>query len=62
MPGAPRHYRLGVHEGADFYWARDAQVLAAADGVVIRALHDYVPPFPAAFYEMRVNAHELGYT
>lgn len=62
MPGAPRHYRLGVHEGADFYWARDSQVLAAADGVVVRAMKEYVPPFPAAFYEMRNQSHELGYT
>ncbi|MFO7681469.1 MAG: M23 family metallopeptidase [Chloroflexota bacterium] len=62
MPGAPRHYRLGVHEGADFYWARDSQVFAAADGVVIRALHDYTPPFPAAFAAMRAQAFELGYT
>jgi murein DD-endopeptidase MepM/ murein hydrolase activator NlpD len=62
MPGAPRHYRLGVHEGADFYWARDSQVLAAADGVVVRAMKDYVPPFPAAFYEMRNQSYELGYT
>jgi len=62
MPGAPRHYRLGVHEGADFYWARDSQIFAAADGVVVRAMHDYVPPFPAAFYEMRNQSHELGYT
>ena len=62
MPGAPRHYRLGVHQGADFYWARDSQVLAAADGVVVRAMKDYVPPFPAAFYEMRNQSYELGYT
>ncbi len=62
MPGAPRHYRLGVHQGADFYWARDSQVFAAADGVVVRAMKDYVPPFPAAFYEMRNQSYELGYT
>ncbi len=62
MPGAPRHYRLGVHQGADFYWARESQVFAAADGIVIRAMHDYEPPFPAAFYDMRTQSHELGYT
>ncbi len=62
MPGAPRHYRLGVHQGADFYWARDSQVFAAADGIVIRATQDYEPPFPAAFYDMRTQSHELGYT
>lgn len=62
MPGAPRHYRLGVHEGADFYWARDSQVFAAANGIVVRAMHDYVPPFPADFFNMRNQSHELGYT
>lgn len=62
MAGAPRHYRLGVHQGSDFYWARGAQVVAAADGTVIRAVLDYVPPFPAAYYNWRVQSHELGYT
>jgi murein DD-endopeptidase MepM/ murein hydrolase activator NlpD len=48
MPGAPRHYRLGVHEGMDFYTGtagvtinRDTPVRAVADGVVIRALTGY---------------------
>lgn len=48
MPGAPRHYRLGVHEGIDFYSNtvgvpvnRRTPVHAVADGVVIRALVDY---------------------
>lgn len=62
MPGAPRHYRLGVHQGSDFYWARGTQVVAVADGTVIRAVLDYVPPFPAAYYNWRVQSHELGYT
>ncbi len=62
MPGAPRHYRLGVHQGSDFYWARGTQIAAVADGTVIRAMHDYVPPFPAAYYNWRVQSHELGYT
>jgi murein DD-endopeptidase MepM/ murein hydrolase activator NlpD len=62
MPGAPRHYRLGVHQGSDFYWARGTQIVAVADGTVIRAVLDYVPPFPAAYYNWRVQSHELGYT
>lgn len=48
LPGAPRHYRLGVHEGLDFYGHtvgvrvdRSTSVLAVADGVVIRADRDY---------------------
>jgi murein DD-endopeptidase MepM/ murein hydrolase activator NlpD len=62
MPGAPRHYRLGVHEGADFYWQLDSPVTAVADGVVIRATHDYVPPYPADFYAWQSEAQRLGYT
>ncbi len=44
LPNAPREYRNGIHEGLDFYgWAScvdiawGAPVLAAKDGVVIRA-------------------------
>ncbi len=44
MPGAPREYREGVHEGVDFYDSDncasvglDAEVLAAKAGTVIRA-------------------------
>lgn len=44
MPGAPRHYRLGIHYGSDFYWQPGTQVLAAGDGVVVRADVDYAPP------------------
>jgi murein DD-endopeptidase MepM/ murein hydrolase activator NlpD len=48
MPNAPREYRLGTHEGIDFYDGnscvpieRGAPVLAAKTGVVIRADHNY---------------------
>ena len=41
LPGAPRPYRFGIHEGIDMYAstvgvnvAKGTQVLAAADGVV----------------------------
>ncbi len=44
IPGAPREYRMGVHEGVDFYHADnctaigvDTEVLAARAGVVVRA-------------------------
>ena len=44
IPGAPREYRRGVHEGIDFYHADnctaiglDTEVLATRAGVVIRA-------------------------
>jgi murein DD-endopeptidase MepM/ murein hydrolase activator NlpD len=48
MPNAPREYRGGVHEGVDFYDSdnctkieKGTPVMAAKDGVVIRADHDY---------------------
>ncbi len=48
MPNAKRDYRGGIHEGVDFYRAdnctgitKGTPVLAAKDGVVIRANHDY---------------------
>jgi len=48
MPNAPRDYRQGIHEGVDFYptdnctpITRGLPVMAAKDGVVIRADLDY---------------------
>ncbi len=62
MPGAPRHYRLGVHHGLDFYWQPGTKVLAAADGVVIRADVDYVPPTAAQLAAWWNESQEHGYT
>lgn len=49
MPGAPRPYRNGTHEGLDWYSGytginvtRTTPILSVADGVVVRADHDYV--------------------
>jgi len=49
LPGAPREYRDGVHEGVDFYddgncilIGIDTEVLAAKAGTVVRADLDYV--------------------
>lgn len=48
LPGAPREYRQGVHEGVDFYDSDscafigiDTEVLAAKAGMVLRADTDY---------------------
>lgn len=62
MPGAPRHYRLGIHEGIDFYWANGTPVYAAASGTVIRATLDYERPSETAFNRRRAQNIELGYT
>jgi murein DD-endopeptidase MepM/ murein hydrolase activator NlpD len=62
LPGAPRHYRLGIHQGLDFYWQPGTPVRAAADGVVIRANLDYVSPTQAQFNAWRAGVQELGYT
>ena len=69
MPGAPRHYRLGVHEGVDLYGHtvgvtvnRRTPVRAVADGVVIRALVDYQPLTAAQANAWQAEAQRLGYT
>lgn len=50
MPNAARDYRGGIHEGIDFYAfdnctsiVKGTAIMAAKDGVVIRADHDYLP-------------------
>ncbi len=69
MPGAPRHYRLGVHEGIDFYGHtvgvtvnRNTPVHAVADGTVIRALVDYQPLTAAQADSWAAQTTNLGYT
>jgi murein DD-endopeptidase MepM/ murein hydrolase activator NlpD len=62
MPGAPRHYRLGIHEGIDFYWGAGTPAWAAADGVVIRATHDYELPDEEAYGRRHEEIKERGYS
>lgn len=53
VPGARREYRTGVHEGVDFGYNAvgvtvrvGTPVMAAGDGVVVRADLDYRDPLP----------------
>lgn len=62
MPGAPRHYRLGIHEGADFYWGPGREVGAAAAGTIVRADFDYRSPTEGDFRELRALATNQGYS
>jgi murein DD-endopeptidase MepM/ murein hydrolase activator NlpD len=69
MPGAPRHYRLGVHEGIDFYGhtvgvpvESGTPVRSVADGVVVRALVDYQPLTPAQAAAWEAKTLSAGYT
>jgi murein DD-endopeptidase MepM/ murein hydrolase activator NlpD len=65
MPGAPREYRDGVHEGVDFYDADNcafvgvnSEVLAAKAGAVVRADWDYtdLTPDELAALDARIAA------
>ena len=69
MPGAPRHYRLGVHEGLDFYSHTtgvsidsSTEVRSVADGTVVRALVDYEPLTAAQADAWAAKSQSLGYT
>jgi murein DD-endopeptidase MepM/ murein hydrolase activator NlpD len=69
LPGGPRHYRYGVHQGIDFYTFPDGttvttstEVLAARDGIVIRADWDYVNPTQAQMDEWLATCRQEGYT
>jgi murein DD-endopeptidase MepM/ murein hydrolase activator NlpD len=69
LPGAPRHYRLGVHEGIDWYSGtvgvtvnRGTPVHAVADGVVVRAMVEYQPLTAAQNDAWYAESLRLGYT
>ncbi|MFK7800876.1 MAG: M23 family metallopeptidase [Anaerolineae bacterium] len=62
LPGAPRHYRQGIHEGMDFYWGPGREIRAVAAGTIIRADWDYIEPWPELFYFYRAEAAQLGQT
>lgn len=63
LPGAPRTYRNGYHEGFDFYDGTvsveigyGTPIQAVADGVVIRADHEYVEHTMAEYDALIVEA------
>jgi hypothetical protein len=62
LPGAPRHYRLGVHEGLDFYWQTGTPVQAITSGIVLRVDLNYVAPDERQFALWREESHRLTYT
>jgi murein DD-endopeptidase MepM/ murein hydrolase activator NlpD len=69
LPGAPRYYRYGVHQGTDLYaWPdgtqvnTDTEVLAAREGVVIRADLDYENPTSSQMNAWLAECRERGYT
>lgn len=62
LPGAPRHYRLGIHEGIDFYWQRGTMITAAAAGRIIKADWEYQTPSDEQFAYWRSESRRLSYT
>ena len=69
LPGAPRHYRHGVHQGFDLYaWPDGTQVItstevrAARDGVVIRADNDYANATKSQMAGWLDECRQRGYT
>jgi murein DD-endopeptidase MepM/ murein hydrolase activator NlpD len=68
LPGAPRSYRYGVHEGIDFYWAAGepvtatTAVLSVAAGEIVRIDADYSPPGVEELEAMLAYAAEVYHT
>ncbi|MSP14349.1 MAG: hypothetical protein EXR62_15530 [Chloroflexi bacterium] len=69
IPGAPRQYRAGIHEGSDFYSGEvgvgvglNTPVVAIGPGTVIRADTDYQDPSPAILQGWLDTSTKLGYT
>lgn len=69
MPGAPRAYRNGIHEGVDFYDSDnctligiDTEVVAAKAGTVIRADLQYEDITPEEVARLENQANTTGDT
>ncbi len=62
LPNAPRDYRNGIHRGVDFFANWGTDIRAVADGVVVRADHNY-KEYPADFrVEMLKSSGKVGHT
>ena len=69
LPNAPREYRAGIHEGIDLYDGvacvpveRGTEVLAVAEGTVIRADRDFVEMTLGELDELLARSEENGFT
>jgi hypothetical protein len=63
VPGAARVYRMGVHQGMDFYgYQAGWPVRAALAGQVIAASLNYQPLLAAEFEALVARAVSVGYT
>ncbi len=62
LPNAPRDYRNGTHRGIDFFANWGTDIRAVADGLVVRADHNY-EEYPADFrVEMLKSSGKVGHT
>ena len=69
MPNAPRTYRNGFHEGVDFYHGdvcieitRGLPVRAMYEGVVVRAMHDYLNITPEQVGRLAALTESQGFS
>ena len=62
LPNAPRDYRNGVHRGVDFFANWGTNIRAVAEGMVVRADHNY-KEYPADFRKkMLKSSGKVGHT
>jgi len=62
LPNAPRDYRNGTHRGVDFFANWGTDVRAVADGLVVRADHNYEEYPPDFRKKMLKSSGKVGHT